>query len=598
MPTCTSRRQEDGNCREPVEDRTLTACIVFSILAYQTQTTGNLSKWSILSCRFCLSVRSIPHVQREDTRFINTSIFHPFVLFLQTTARADLEHLKILLQQKNSRAVEIQREKHSKLLRSLERAKSDALHVLAARHRGTISRLKESRREAERLQKQKLRRRLAEAKGNVARTWKAHNHGILSETRSPPKTPLTSQFTRPDSSSPHHTAALPATATAAAAGASASSHEKENGGVADVGGLPLSSCAGREDPTGGCSGGGVGSSSNCGVSAATEGQRDDGVLRDGGETRDAVVSSRELQQQEQGQGQGEEQGKAQVQEQQRQQHHLGAAVAEGRDGTSGNFEDGIRNLGDERRGSERQGTRKTESACTTAANANTSDRTGAGRFTAQPEYVAGPSTVQAPVADATMRRAGNSTSGSQTRPRKVGRRGIGSDGGGGKRNDCTATKSPIGRHVPTCTTSPRKPRREEALETRHENHNGKVGKSIEKSQNQTRTAAAALSLGIGVLDAEEIEALAALGRCAPNDPRRLLGGFSSAAASTTSTDRVLSLELLSQSGGDGSRGRGSVGGEEWDGAWDDAVVQRAAEKLAVNMQLEEDMTRRRLHLCT
>lgn len=81
----------------------------------------------------------------------------------------------------------MQRDKHDRLLGTLERARAEALRLLAARHHGALGRLTERRLGEDRRRKQELRERLAAAKGNVSRAWKEHNRSLFGDpSQTPP----------------------------------------------------------------------------------------------------------------------------------------------------------------------------------------------------------------------------------------------------------------------------------------------------------------------------------------------------------------------------------------------------------------------------
>ncbi|CAM9490772.1 unnamed protein product [Laminaria digitata] len=96
---------------------------------------------------------------------------------LEAKARSGLDSLeKSSLRQKHAQAEEVQRDKHNRLLRSLERSRAEQLRLVSVRHHGALGRLTERRRDKNRRRKHELRERLAAAKGGIARTWKEHNN--------------------------------------------------------------------------------------------------------------------------------------------------------------------------------------------------------------------------------------------------------------------------------------------------------------------------------------------------------------------------------------------------------------------------------------
>lgn len=87
---------------------------------------------------------------------------------------------KSLLQQKHARAERVQRDKHQRLLRTLQRSRAESLRLLRMHHRGAFHRAAHRRREADRRQQQNLRERLVTMKGIITRAWKDHNRRYLS----------------------------------------------------------------------------------------------------------------------------------------------------------------------------------------------------------------------------------------------------------------------------------------------------------------------------------------------------------------------------------------------------------------------------------
>eukprot|EP00752_Nemacystus_decipiens_P007548 g6744.t1 len=82
---------------------------------------------------------------------------------------------RMLVQQKQEQAEEIQRDKHERLRRSLERSGKEELRLLSARHKGALGRLAVRCRAAKQTREIALRGELAKVKGGVARLWREHN---------------------------------------------------------------------------------------------------------------------------------------------------------------------------------------------------------------------------------------------------------------------------------------------------------------------------------------------------------------------------------------------------------------------------------------
>lgn len=82
---------------------------------------------------------------------------------------------RAILQQKYARAEEVQRDKHDKLFRSLERSRTKGLRLLSVRHRGALARLAERCQDENRRRKQNLRERLVATKSGVTGAWREHN---------------------------------------------------------------------------------------------------------------------------------------------------------------------------------------------------------------------------------------------------------------------------------------------------------------------------------------------------------------------------------------------------------------------------------------
>lgn len=128
------------------------------------------------------------HAYAEDGRFIVRNAERrkyenskPYVqrLLLYVKAKAGgklamgLE--MVAVQQKQAQVEEIQRDKHERLRRALERSGAEELRLLSARQNGALGRLAVRRRAAKHDREMELRGKLAGVKGGVARLWKEHN---------------------------------------------------------------------------------------------------------------------------------------------------------------------------------------------------------------------------------------------------------------------------------------------------------------------------------------------------------------------------------------------------------------------------------------
>ncbi|CAM9567966.1 unnamed protein product [Hapterophycus canaliculatus] len=82
---------------------------------------------------------------------------------------------KAFLLQKHAQAEEIQSDKHDRLRRALQSSGVEELRLSSARHNGTIGRLAARLRDQNRRRKVELRGKLAALRGVVAREWRAHN---------------------------------------------------------------------------------------------------------------------------------------------------------------------------------------------------------------------------------------------------------------------------------------------------------------------------------------------------------------------------------------------------------------------------------------
>lgn len=89
---------------------------------------------------------------------------------------------KIALQQQHTQAQEIQRDKHNRSLRNLERLRIENIRLLSTRHLGDLGRLSDRRRMKNRDRRQALRERLAAAKSEVKRAWREHNRFLFRST--------------------------------------------------------------------------------------------------------------------------------------------------------------------------------------------------------------------------------------------------------------------------------------------------------------------------------------------------------------------------------------------------------------------------------
>ncbi|CAM9530794.1 unnamed protein product [Ectocarpus sp. 4 AP-2014] len=82
---------------------------------------------------------------------------------------------KATLLQKQAQAKEVQADKHHRLRRALERLGAEELRLLSARQKGSLGRLAAHSREGRRCRQMELRGKLAAVKRSIAREWREHN---------------------------------------------------------------------------------------------------------------------------------------------------------------------------------------------------------------------------------------------------------------------------------------------------------------------------------------------------------------------------------------------------------------------------------------